>query len=124
MIHAESGCFLIVEAVCGVCPVPVSVWLTGVFAPQKELGDKRSESIDKVRQLLPLPRLTCDILACEPTGSLIDTKGNKIAGFDSIDKKQARADVGFRLTFPMSLKWGAAGRQAQPGQCRCSWAGL
>ncbi|NXL98144.1 MD12L protein, partial [Tyrannus savana] len=57
---------------------------------KKELGDKRSESIDKVRQLLPLPRLTCDIVACEPTGSLIDTKGNKVAGFDSIDKKQAR----------------------------------
>ncbi|XP_009072261.1 PREDICTED: mediator of RNA polymerase II transcription subunit 12-like protein [Acanthisitta chloris] len=55
---------------------------------KKELGDKRSESIDKVRQLLPLPKLTCDIVACEPMGSLIDTKGNKIAGFDSIDKKQ------------------------------------
>ncbi|XP_017589904.1 PREDICTED: mediator of RNA polymerase II transcription subunit 12-like protein [Corvus brachyrhynchos] len=55
---------------------------------KKELGDKRSESIDKARQLLPLPRLTCDIVACEPMGSLIDTKGNKIAGFDSIDKKQ------------------------------------
>uniref|UniRef100_A0A8U7MLX7 Mediator complex subunit 12L n=1 Tax=Corvus moneduloides TaxID=1196302 RepID=A0A8U7MLX7_CORMO len=55
---------------------------------KKELGDKRSESIDKARQLLPLPRLTCDIVACEPVGSLIDTKGNKIAGFDSIDKKQ------------------------------------
>ncbi|XP_064521712.1 mediator of RNA polymerase II transcription subunit 12-like protein isoform X2 [Pseudopipra pipra] len=55
---------------------------------KKELGDRRSESIDRVRQLLPLPRLTCDIVACEPTGSLIDTKGNKVAGFDSIDKKQ------------------------------------
>ncbi|XP_040423286.1 mediator of RNA polymerase II transcription subunit 12-like protein isoform X11 [Cygnus olor] len=57
---------------------------------KKELGDKRSESIDKVRQLLPLPKQTCDIITCEPMGSLIDTKGNKIAGFDSIDKKQAR----------------------------------
>ncbi|NXP44922.1 MD12L protein, partial [Heliornis fulica] len=57
---------------------------------KKELGDKRSESIDKVRQLLPLPKQTCDIVTCEPMGSLIDTKGNKIAGFDSIDKKQAR----------------------------------
>uniref|UniRef100_A0A8C3JEJ7 Mediator complex subunit 12L n=1 Tax=Calidris pygmaea TaxID=425635 RepID=A0A8C3JEJ7_9CHAR len=55
---------------------------------KKELGDKRSESIDKVRQLLPLPKQTCDIITCEPMGSLIDTKGNKIAGFDSIDKKQ------------------------------------
>ncbi|NXU51187.1 MD12L protein, partial [Turnix velox] len=57
---------------------------------KKELGDKQSESIDKVRQLLPLPKQTCDIITCEPMGSLIDTKGNKIAGFDSIDKKQAR----------------------------------
>uniref|UniRef100_A0A7M4EH02 Mediator complex subunit 12L n=1 Tax=Crocodylus porosus TaxID=8502 RepID=A0A7M4EH02_CROPO len=55
---------------------------------KKELGDKHSESIDKVRQLLPLPKQTCDIITCEPMGSLIDTKGNKIAGFDSIDKKQ------------------------------------
>uniref|UniRef100_A0A8C3I156 Mediator complex subunit 12L n=1 Tax=Chrysemys picta bellii TaxID=8478 RepID=A0A8C3I156_CHRPI len=55
---------------------------------KKELGDKCSESIDKVRQLLPLPKQTCDIITCEPMGSLIDTKGNKIAGFDSIDKKQ------------------------------------
>ncbi|XP_010179374.1 PREDICTED: mediator of RNA polymerase II transcription subunit 12-like protein, partial [Mesitornis unicolor] len=55
---------------------------------KKELGDKRSASIDRVRQLLPLPRQTCDIVTCEPMGSLIDTKGNKIAGFDSIDKKQ------------------------------------
>ncbi|XP_069582856.1 mediator of RNA polymerase II transcription subunit 12-like protein [Ranitomeya imitator] len=55
---------------------------------KKELGDKCSESIDKVRQLLPLPKQTRDVITCEPMGSLIDTKGNKIAGFDSIDKKQ------------------------------------
>uniref|UniRef100_H3A096 Mediator complex subunit 12L n=1 Tax=Latimeria chalumnae TaxID=7897 RepID=H3A096_LATCH len=55
---------------------------------KKELGDKHSESIDKVRQLLPLPKQTYDVITCEPMGSLIDTKGNKIAGFDSIDKKQ------------------------------------
>ncbi|XP_075058071.1 mediator of RNA polymerase II transcription subunit 12-like protein isoform X2 [Mixophyes fleayi] len=55
---------------------------------KKELGDKQSESIDKVRQLLLLPKQTCDVITCEPMGSLIDTKGNKIAGFDSIDKKQ------------------------------------
>ncbi|KAJ6669387.1 hypothetical protein lerEdw1_008196, partial [Lerista edwardsae] len=60
---------------------------------KKELGDKCSESIDKVRQLLPLPKQMCDIIACEPMGSLIDTKGNKIAGFDSIDKKQARINI-------------------------------
>lgn len=29
------------------------------------------------------------MITCEPQGSLIDTKGNKIAGFDSIFKKEA-----------------------------------
>lgn len=38
-------------------------------------------------------------------GSLIDTKGNKIAGFDSIDKKQARVNVYFRLIFFMIFWW-------------------
>lgn len=41
-----------------------------------------------VRQLLPLPKQVCEVITCEAMGSLIDTKGNKIAGFDSIDKKQ------------------------------------
>lgn len=50
--------------------------------PQKELGDRQSESLEKVRQLLPLPKQTRDVITCEPQGSLIDTKGNKIAGFE------------------------------------------
>lgn len=41
-----------------------------------------------VKQLLPLQKLQCEVITCEAMGSLIDTKGNKIAGFDSIDKKQ------------------------------------
>ncbi|KAH0630773.1 hypothetical protein JD844_003966 [Phrynosoma platyrhinos] len=56
---------------------------------RKELGDRQSESLEKVRQLLPLPKQTRDVITCEPQGSLIDTKGNKIAGFDSIFKKEA-----------------------------------
>ncbi|XP_015113779.1 mediator of RNA polymerase II transcription subunit 12 isoform X2 [Diachasma alloeum] len=55
---------------------------------KKELGDRNSQSIQYVRQLLPLPKLTMEVITCEPVGSLTDTKGNKIAGFDSIDKKQ------------------------------------
>ncbi|XP_076661232.1 mediator complex subunit kohtalo [Halictus rubicundus] len=55
---------------------------------KKELGDRNSQSIRYVRQLLPLPKLTMEVINCEPVGSLTDTKGNKIAGFDSIDKKQ------------------------------------
>lgn len=52
------------------------------MALQKELGDRQSESLEKVRQLLPLPKQTRDVITCEPQGSLIDTKGNKIAGFE------------------------------------------
>uniref|UniRef100_A0A8C9L7X1 Mediator complex subunit 12 n=1 Tax=Pavo cristatus TaxID=9049 RepID=A0A8C9L7X1_PAVCR len=55
---------------------------------RKELGDRQSDSLEKVRQLLPLPKQTRDVITCEPQGSLIDTKGNKIAGFDSIFKKE------------------------------------
>ncbi|KOX75481.1 Mediator of RNA polymerase II transcription subunit 12 [Melipona quadrifasciata] len=55
---------------------------------KKELGDRNSPSIRYVRQLLPLPKLTMEVITCEPVGCLTDTKGNKIAGFDSIDKKQ------------------------------------
>ncbi|XP_034195865.1 mediator complex subunit kohtalo [Osmia lignaria lignaria] len=55
---------------------------------KKELGDRNSPSIKYVRQLLPLPKLTMEVITCEPVGCLTDTKGNKIAGFDSIDKKQ------------------------------------
>ncbi|MBN3270456.1 MED12 polymerase, partial [Polyodon spathula] len=55
---------------------------------RKELGDRQSESLEKVRQLLPLPKQTRDVITCEPQGSLIDTKGNKIAGFDSLFKKE------------------------------------
>lgn len=55
---------------------------------KKELGDRNSQSIQFVRQLLPLQKLTIEVIACEPVGSLTDTKGNKITGFDSIDKKQ------------------------------------
>lgn len=55
------------------------MWL---FFQQKELGDRQSESLEKVRQLLPLPKQTRDVITCEPQGSLIDTKGNKIAGFE------------------------------------------
>lgn len=58
---------------------------------KKELGDKKhtSRSLQYVRQLLPLPKLTMEVVMCEQVGCITDTKGNKIAGFNSIDKKQA-----------------------------------
>ncbi|NWS20748.1 MD12L protein, partial [Pachyramphus minor] len=90
---------------------------------KKELGDKRSESIDKVRQLLPLPRLTCDIVACEPTGSLIDTKGNKITGFDSIDKKQARAN-GLQVSSKQKVSpWDLFEGHKNPAPLSWAWFG-
>lgn len=54
---------------------------------KKELGDKCNSSVRFVRQLLPLSKQTCEVIACESAGCLTDTKGNKISGFDSIDKK-------------------------------------
>lgn len=71
-------------------------------SPQKELGDRQSESLEKVRQLLPLPKQTRDVITCEPQGSLVDTKGNKIAGFEKEVREFSRADVTWRLhTFGM-----------------------
>ncbi|XP_041350095.1 mediator of RNA polymerase II transcription subunit 12-like protein isoform X2 [Gigantopelta aegis] len=55
---------------------------------RKELGEKHSDGIDILRQLLPLPKKLYEVITCEPYGTLVDTKGNKIAGFDSIGKKQ------------------------------------
>lgn len=57
---------------------------------KKELGDRSSPSIQHIRQLLPLLKQNSEISACEPVGCLTDTKGNKISGFDSIDKKQVK----------------------------------
>lgn len=54
---------------------------------KKELGDKTNASIKYVRQLLPLSKQITEVIACESAGCLTDTKGNKISGFDSIDKK-------------------------------------
>uniref|UniRef100_G1PI84 Mediator complex subunit 12L n=1 Tax=Myotis lucifugus TaxID=59463 RepID=G1PI84_MYOLU len=86
---------------------------------KKELGDKRSESIDKVQQLLPLPKQTCDVITCEPMGSLIDTKGNKIAGFDSIDKKQ-----GLQVSTKQKVSpWDLFEGQKNPAPLSWAWFG-
>nr|KAG5692294.1 hypothetical protein BaRGS_009504 [Batillaria attramentaria] len=54
----------------------------------KELGDKHTDATDRLRQLLPLPKRFYEVISVEPYGTLVDTKGNKITGFDSIAKKQ------------------------------------
>uniref|UniRef100_A0A4W6BW58 Mediator complex subunit 12 n=1 Tax=Lates calcarifer TaxID=8187 RepID=A0A4W6BW58_LATCA len=79
---------------------------------RKELGDRQSESLEKVRQLLPLPKQTRDVITCEPQGSLIDTKGNKIAGFEkeglqvSTKQKISPWDVFEGLKHSAPLSWG------------------
>lgn len=65
---------------------------------KKELGDKCNSSVRFVRQLLPLSKQTCEVIACESAGCLTDTKGNKISGFDSIDKKPVSV---FIMTKPL-----------------------
>lgn len=44
----------------------------------------------QVRQLLPMNKKQLEVVTVQPVGCLTDTKGNKITGFDSIDKKQVR----------------------------------
>uniref|UniRef100_A0A8C4QLK3 Mediator complex subunit 12L n=1 Tax=Eptatretus burgeri TaxID=7764 RepID=A0A8C4QLK3_EPTBU len=86
---------------------------------KKELGDKRSESIDKLRQLLPLAKQTVDVITCEPMGSLIDTKGNKIAGFDYIDKKQ-----GLQVSTKQRVSpWDMFEGQKNPAPLSWAWFG-
>ena len=43
---------------------------------QKELGDRKSASIDFVRQLLPLPKMLCEVIMSEYVhGGSGDTRG-------------------------------------------------
>nr|XP_022287518.1 mediator of RNA polymerase II transcription subunit 12-like protein isoform X2 [Crassostrea virginica] len=48
---------------------------------RKELGDKQSDSIDKIRQLLPIPKRFFEVMSCEAHGTQMDSKGNKYDGF-------------------------------------------
>lgn len=85
---------------------------------KKELGDKCNSSVRFVRQLLPLSKQTCEVIACESAGCLTDTKGNKISGFDSIDKKPVSAAVVGRTRNTPCLTLNCTGfaavRQATP----------
>ncbi|XP_059617864.1 mediator of RNA polymerase II transcription subunit 12 isoform X2 [Phlebotomus argentipes] len=94
---------------------------------RKELGDKNNASVKFVRQLLPLSKQTCEVIACDSASSLTDTKGNKISGFDSIDKKHGlriadkqRVSVwdlleGHKNPAPLSWAWfGAVKMERKP----------
>ncbi|RWS13512.1 thyroid hormone receptor-associated protein-like protein [Dinothrombium tinctorium] len=71
---------------------------------KKELATERfGLGVALVRQLLPIPKQQCEVITCEAMGSLIDTKGNKIAGFDSIDKKQGLQVAEIQKVSPWDL---------------------
>lgn len=54
---------------------------------RKEIGEKLTAGVEHLKLLLPLAKKSLDIIAVEPAGSVLDPKGNKIAGFDSTDRK-------------------------------------
>jgi len=59
---------------------------------QKELGDRKSPSIDFVRQLLPLPKMFCEVIMSEYVhGGSNDTRGGSSmhkANNDADQRKQ------------------------------------
>lgn len=88
---------------------------------KKELAanDRNTIGIRMIQQLLPIPKQQCDVITCEPMGSLIDTKGNKIAGFDSIDKKQGLQVAEKQKVSPWDLLEG----HKNPAPLSWSWFG-
>ena len=65
---------------------------------QKELGDKNNAATDQIRQLLPLPKQTYDVITVEPYGAVLDNKGNRVQTFDAIGKKPvSKYHVNFTL---------------------------
>ena len=49
---------------------------------KKEMNYSRVDVGSRLtRQLLPMPKQQCEVIACEPMGSLVDTKGNKDCWF-------------------------------------------
>ncbi|XP_054168464.1 mediator of RNA polymerase II transcription subunit 12-like protein isoform X2 [Oppia nitens] len=87
---------------------------------KKELNiDRITLGIKMVRQLLPITKQNCEVIICEPMGSLIDTKGNKIAGFDSIDKKQGLQVADKQKVSPWDLMEG----HKNPSPLSWTWFG-
>lgn len=85
---------------------------------RKELGDKNNPSIKYVRQLLPLAKQTCEVIACEPAGSSTDAKGNKI-NIDSIEKKH-----GLRLADKQRVSvWDLLEGHKNPAPLSWAWFG-
>lgn len=58
---------------------------------RKELGaleEKGFIQMKLINPLMPLARQMTEVITCEPMGSLVDTKGEKVENFYSIDKKK------------------------------------
>lgn len=54
---------------------------------KKEMGDKTNSSMKFVRQLLPLSKVPCEVIACESANST-DAKGGKCGSFSILDKRR------------------------------------
>lgn len=80
---------------------------------RKEFSDKlQSESLDKIRQLLPLPKRYYEVIVCEPHGTQVDSKGNKYDGFGKkqgfqVSKKERISpwEVIEGFKYPPPLSW-------------------
>ena len=59
----------------------------GFLKNQKELGERKSISIDFVRQIMPLPKMYTEVIVCD-THSSVDSRGHKTG--DS-ERRQVRS---------------------------------
>jgi len=74
---------------------------------QKELGDRKSASIDFVRQLLPLPKRFCEVIMSEYMhGGSGDSRGGGSAhkaNSDTDQRKQVGTQSFFVLLWPNNM---------------------
>lgn len=54
---------------------------------KKEVGERQNASLQHIHQLLPIPRLTTEVIAVEAAGSITNSKGNKISFDSTVDNK-------------------------------------
>ncbi|CAH1781069.1 unnamed protein product [Owenia fusiformis] len=84
---------------------------------RKEVGDKSSEGINIVRQLIPLPKKMCEIIACQP---FVDNKGQKSQGFENAEKKQGCLQVDQKMKVS---PWDLLEGHKNPAPLSWSWFG-
>nr|CAB3263723.1 mediator of RNA polymerase II transcription subunit 12-like protein [Phallusia mammillata] len=81
---------------------------------KKEMG-RQSESIRRLRHLLPIPKAEVYVVCCEPSGPLLDVRGNKVPvpvdstqGLQVASKQKLNAwDIieGLKQPAPLCLAW-------------------